>query len=139
MNHPSIRLRLLFLLLPRLALGLGLLVGLLLCLLHFPLGLATPEPGRVEVHDGPAQVGVERSVRAQVLEPPHAPDERFVRQILRLVSVARQEIREADPTGHVAGVELRHRAVVGFHQGPLIQRWALRNHRTPKTPGVGER
>jgi hypothetical protein len=63
----------------------------------------------VEVHDGPAQVRLERAMRPQVCEPSDATNEGFVREVVRSVAIAGQE-RQPDPAGDVPSVELGHRA-----------------------------
>lgn len=75
-----------------------------------PLRVPVTDPGRVEVHDGPAQVRLERAMRPQVCEPSDATNEGFVREVVRSVAIAGQQERQPDPAGDVPSVELGHRA-----------------------------
>ena len=60
----------------------------------------------MEVDQGPSQVRVHIVDRAEVSEPPRDPGERLLHEVLRLRSVAREEVGEPEGARRVPHVRL---------------------------------
>jgi hypothetical protein len=73
-----------------------------------PLAFDTrsPEPGAAQVHDGPAEIRVERIWSAKMGESPRGPDECFVRDVLGRLVIRGEQPGERSRSSQMALIQL---------------------------------
>jgi hypothetical protein len=72
----------------------------------FAFDTRSPEPGAAQVHDGPAEIGVERIWSAKVGESPRGPDECFVRHVLGRLVICSEQPGERSRSSDMAPIRL---------------------------------